>query len=106
MIIYVVVVCHNLTQVESIRNLRKFGVLYDRDFSGRVNDVYEDFKNKIQLEKCRSREEELEKKRQEVYKKFLLSRAYAPILKDFYSRFQEMNFKHKMKLETLNDIQN
>jgi hypothetical protein len=61
MIIYVVVVCHNLTQVESIRNLRKFVVLYDRDFSGRVNDVYEDFKNKIQLEKCRSREEELER---------------------------------------------
>ena len=87
MIIYVVVVCHNLTQAESIRNLKKFGVSFDRDINERVNDVYEDFKNKIQLEKYRSREEELEKKRQEVYKKFLLSRAYAPILKDFYSRF-------------------
>ncbi len=52
-----------------------------------MNGVYEEFKNKIQLEKYRSREEELEKKRQEVYKKFLLSRAYAPILNDFYSRF-------------------
>ena len=86
MIIFVVV-CHNLTQAESIRNLRKFGVSFDRDINERVNDVYEDFKNKIQLEKYCSREEELEKKRQEVYKKFLLSRAYAPILKDFYSRF-------------------
>ena len=56
MIIYVVVVCHNLTQAESIRNLRKFGVSFDRDINERVNDVYEDFKNKIQLEKYRSRE--------------------------------------------------
>jgi hypothetical protein len=39
---------------------------------------------KIRLEKYRNHEEELEKKRQEIYKKFLLSRVYAPILKDFY----------------------
>ena len=91
---------HNLTQVESIRNLRKFGVSFDRNISGRVNDVYEEFKNKIQLEKYRSREEELEKKRQEVYKKFLLSRAYAPILNDFYSRLEEKNLLRNLNYET------
>ena len=39
MIIYVVVVCHNLIPGESIRNLRKVGVSFDRDVNERVNDV-------------------------------------------------------------------
>jgi hypothetical protein len=48
-IIYVVIGFQNLTKVESIRNLRKFGVSFNENITGQVNDVYEDFKMKMGL---------------------------------------------------------
>ena len=84
LIIYVIVT-HNQTQVESALNLRKFSVKFYKNKT--VKNANKDFKEKILLDQNRNHEAEMEKKRQEIYKKFLLNRVYGPVLKDFYSRF-------------------
>ena len=88
MIIYVVVVCHNLTPGESIRNLRKFGVSFDRDFGGRVNDVcMKILRTKFNWKNIAAVKKNWKSSDMKCTKSLLLSRAYAPILKYFSSRF-------------------
>ena len=86
-LILCLIVINNRAQVESVLNLRKFSVRFYKNTTERVNGANKDFKKKVLLDQHQQRAEEMEKKRQEIYKDILLKRVYAPILKDFYNRF-------------------
>ena len=74
--------------VEGVENLRKLGVTFHLESAEKTyEDLFENFKEKIRLDQERKEIQEMEKRRNEIFRKFLLSRVHGPVLKDFYSRF-------------------
>jgi len=86
-LIVFVLAIHNRAQVESFGHLRKFSVKFYKNKTESAKDANKEAKEKIRLDQIRNREQEIENKRQEIYKGLLLNRVYGSILKDFYNRF-------------------
>ena len=69
---------YNYERAESKLNLRKFGITFKK--------FENDFEEKIRMDMLRKQEDEVEKKRAEIYREQLASRISGSILKDFYGR--------------------
>jgi ABC-type transport system involved in cytochrome bd biosynthesis fused ATPase/permease subunit len=70
-----------------MENLRKLGITFHLENAEKTyEDVFENFKEKIRLDQKRKEKLEIEKRRNEIFRKFLLNRVHGTVLKDFYSR--------------------
>ena len=80
---------YNGKQVESELNLRKFGINFGRATG--IEEIFDlrlrKFKEKLQLDQKRRHEQEMEKKRNQIFQKYLLSRVTGSVLTDFFGRF-------------------
>ena len=80
---------YNGKQVESELNLRKFGINFGRATA--IEEILDSglrkFQEKLQLDQKRRHEQEMEKIRNQIFRKYLLSRVTGAVLKDFYGRF-------------------
>ncbi len=83
----ILIVIHDGEQVGKRLNLRKFGVTFGLDDP--IEESYslrlKKFEKKLLLDQKLKYEQEIEKKRNEIFQKYLLSRVSGSILKDFYT---------------------
>ena len=84
----ILIVMHNGEQVGKRLNLRKFGVTFGLDdpIEESYSPLLKKFEKNLLLDQKLKHEQELEKKRNEIFQKYLLSRVSGSILKDFYNR--------------------
>ena len=82
----ILIVMHNGEQVGKRLNLRKFGVTFGLDdpIEESYSPLLKKFEKNLLLDQKLKHEQELEKKRNEIFQKYLLSRVSGSILKDFY----------------------
>jgi len=78
----------NRQPIESKITWRKFGLTFPlKDVEAVFASRLKIFHDKIQLEQQRKYDEQMEMKRNEIFRQMLLSRVNGSVLKDFYSRF-------------------
>ena len=70
-------------------NLRKFSVSFGRDRTSKLTGSAKAFEAKVKQSKEASKKiaEELEKKREKIFREQLLSRVSGSVFRDLYSRF-------------------
>ena len=76
----------NKEQVES--RLRKLGVTFTEKYDwSNIESHFKEFQENVLLDQKIKHEEEIEKKRNTIFRQRLLSRVSGSILHDFYGRF-------------------
>jgi len=88
LILYLLVSVMLVQQQVAVKlNLRKFGVTFGKKVEKSLGSSWKKFQEKIKQDQKRKEEEEMEEKRNKVFRKYLLNHVSGSFLKDFISRF-------------------